>query len=372
MSQIKSFFSIDFSTSSSILSSSGIFAGLILIFVTSCIAVWALVRYYAQAGRMDVPNQRSMHTIATPTGAGIVLVFFLLLGTIYLFVNLASIQFLAIAFILTFLAYIGWRDDKNYLSVASRMTSFVVLSLLVILFVGVIDRFSAGNLGSISLPYPIAAALTLLGFIWLLNLYNFMDGMDGLAAIQTIIASAGFMVLFLNIAFFNNSFFDELTYSSALAFLCSILLAATWGFLVWNWSPAKIFLGDVGSLPIGGFFAICCIIAVRELDVSVLSCILILGVFIFDASYTLIARILRGERITEAHRSHIYQRLAAAGVSHPRIVMVYAIKMLLSTAAAVLWELGLINGFVAGLVALISVIFGLLWVQWLERLVCTT
>ncbi len=372
MNQISSILFIDFSNSSSVLASTGVFAGLIVISVVSCLAVWVLVRFYAQAGRMDVPNQRSMHTVATPTGAGIVMVLFLLMGTIYVFINLVSIQFLAISVILAFLAFIGWRDDKNYLSVASRMTTFVVLSLLVILFIGVVDQFSVGNLGSLSLPYPIAAVLTLLGFIWLLNLYNFMDGMDGLAAMQTIIASAGFMVIFINIAFFSNSFFDELTYSASLALLCSVLLAATFGFLVWNWSPAKIFLGDVGSLPIGGFFAICSIIAVRELNVSILSCISILGVFIFDASYTLIARIFRGEKITEAHRSHIYQRLAGIGISHSRIVMVYALKMLLSTTAAVLWELDLINGFVAGLVALISVIFGLLWVLWLERLVQTT
>ena len=364
MNQIGKFLSIDFSDSASILTSSGVFAGLLIIFAMSCAAVWVLVR---QAGRMDVPNQRSMHTISTPTGAGIVMVLVLLLGSSYLFVNLASIQFLIITVVLAMLAFIGWRDDKNYLSVGSRMTMFVVFSLPIILFIGVIDQISFGDLGSLYLPFPIAAILTLVGFIWLLNLYNFMDGMDGLAAMQTIIASAGFLVLSVDVAFFSNSFFDALTYSSAIALLCGILFAATLGFLVWNWSPAKIFMGDVGSLPIGGFFAICCIMAVRELEVSALSCILILGVFIFDASYTLVARLMRGEKVTEAHRSHIYQRLAATGVPHSRIVLVYSVKMLLATTAAISWEIGLINGFVTGLVAFISVVFGLIWVQWLER-----
>ena len=367
MNEIINLFAIDFTDSVSILESSGVYFGALIICITSCFGVKALIHYYQRAGRVDVPNQRSMHHIATPTGAGIVVISFLLLGVLYLTVNLRSTEFMAIAVVLFMLAFIGWRDDKNNLSVRSRMFSFVLLSLILVMPVGVIDGISLGSAGIFYFPYLVAVLLTVLGFIWLLNLYNFMDGMDGLAASQTIIASASFIILFTDIALFRNHFFDEVVYGSSMAFLCGILLAATAGFMVWNWSPAKIFLGDVGSLPMGGFFAICTIIAVRKLDVSLLSCILILGVFVFDASYTLIARLLRGEKVTEAHRSHIYQRLANIGVSHLRIVTVYAIKMLLSSSAAVLWELRLINGLLAGLLGCISVIFALLWVQWLER-----
>ena len=361
------FSAIDFRDGASIVSSPFVLVLAAIIAILSCIVVKLLVQKYQDVGRLDVPNQRSMHVSVTPTGAGIVIASFLLLVSIYLTVSLASIQFFALTLVIFMLTFVGWQDDKNNLSISSRLTTFLVLSLITVLAIGVVDQVKLGQTYTLFLPYPIAAFLTVLGFIWLLNLYNFMDGMDGLAAMQTIIAASAFLVIFSKIAFFGNSFFDELTYSSSLALFCVVLIAATTGFLVWNWSPAKIFLGDVGSLPIGGFFALCIIIAVKHLGVSLLSCFLILGVFIFDATYTLVARKLRGEKVTEAHRSHIYQRLAGVGLSHRLIVTVYSVIMILLSSAAILWEWQLINGVFTSALTLISVLFMLLWVKRLER-----
>ena len=361
------FSAIDFRDSSSIVASPFIFFLAVIVAILSCIIVKLLIQKYQDVGRLDVPNQRSMHISVTPTGAGIVIAGFLLLVSIYLTISLVSVQFFAFTVVIFMLAFVGWQDDKSNLSISSRLTTFLVLSLITVLAVGVVDQIKLGQTYTLLLPFPIAALLTVLGFIWLLNLYNFMDGMDGLAAMQTIIAASAFLVIFSKIAFFENNFFDELTYSSSLALFCIILIAATVGFLVWNWSPAKIFLGDVGSLPVGGFFALCTIIAVKHLDVSLFSCFLILGVFIFDATYTLISRKLRGEKITEAHRSHIYQRLAGVGLSHRLIVTVYSAIMMLLSSAAILWEWQLINGVFTSALALISVLFMLLWVKRLER-----
>lgn len=367
MSQFSDFIKVDLSDSASILSSPAVYVWAAFIAMTSFFVIRLLIGRYQKLGHVDVPNQRSMHVAATPTGAGIVIIFFLLICSLYLTINLLSIQFLVITIILFWLTFVGWRDDRYNLSIGSRMVTFFILSMLTVLAIGSVDKLDFGDFGVLHLPFPIAALITVLGFMWLLNLYNFMDGMDGLAAMQTIIGAAGFLALFVHQAFFSNSFFDALTYSSSFALLCAVLIASSIGFLVWNWSPAKIFLGDVGSLPIGAFFALCTIISVKELGISIFSCLLMLGLFIFDASYTLVARQLRGENITEAHRSHIYQRLDSVGMSHALIVSVYSGVMLLLAATAILLEWQLINGVVASLIASISVIFVLLWVRFLEH-----
>ena len=345
----------------------GLLIVLALIAVISCLVVKFLIARYQTTGRLDEPNQRSMHRIATPTGAGIVILVFMVLAALYLYFSLLSFQFLGVLVITAILGLIGWFDDKNQLSVSSRLTAFLVLSLLLVFSVGVVDEIKFGHQFVWFIPYPIAALLTILGFIWLLNLYNFMDGMDGLAGMQAVIAASAFFVLFAKISFFSGAFFDAFFISYGFALLCLVLISSTVGFLVWNWSPAKIFLGDVGSLTMGGFFALCTVVAVSELDISVFSCLLILGVFIFDATYTLIARLLRGEKITEAHRSHIYQRLASAGVKHSSIVLLYSLIMLLFSAVAVLWEWQLISGLVTSVFALIGVLFMQIWVRVLEK-----
>ncbi len=339
----------------------------VLIALSSGLLIRALIKRYQHTGRIDEPNQRSMHSEATPTGAGIVVVLFLGLASLYIGLHWLSFQFLSTMIIVVALGIVGWLDDKNHLSVSSRLIVFFILSILIVLAIGIVDEIKFGQHFNWIIPYPIAAILTVFGFIWLLNLYNFMDGLDGLAGMQTVIAASAFLILFGKIAFFSGAFFDAFFVSSGYALLCLVLISATIGFLIWNWSPAKIFLGDVGSLPIGGFFALCTIVAVKQLNVSLLSCVLILGVFIFDASYTLIARFCRGEKVTEAHRSHIYQRLASAGVAHSSIVLRYSLIMLLFSVAAILWEWHLINGLVASVFALIGVIFMLIWVRVLER-----
>ncbi len=343
-----------------------VIAAFLVIMMFSALAVLFLIKRYQKNGRIDVPNERSMHTLAIPTGAGIVIVASLAIATLVLALHSYSIQLLAMFIVVTVLGFIGWSDDKNHLSVSSRLLSFVLLAVLLVLGLGVVDEVRFGQGTVFALPYYVAAVFTLLGFIWFVNLYNFMDGMDGLAGVQTVIAATAFSLLFAKVVLVDDALFDALFFGRNLTILCLVLIAATLGFLLWNWSPAKIFLGDVGSLPIGGFFAMVTVIAVQQLSLSVLTCVLILGVFVFDATYTLCARALRGEKLIEAHSSHIYQRLSRTGLAHQTIVLIYAGVMVFFSGTAILWEWQLISGLVTSVLTLIGVIFIQLWVRLFE------
>lgn len=333
----------------------------VFLVLASALFVSHLIQRYRQIGRMDVPNERSMHHADTPTGAGIVIASFLGLALIFfatiLEINSRAIM-IAISFIVAGLTLVGWLDDRNNLGIYPRLFVFFLLAVVLTFGIGVVDNVKLGAELIVLIPYWLALVLTILAFVWLVNLYNFMDGMDGLAAMQTIVAACGFSILFSQIG-------TEL--SEVLSITCGVLGAATIGFLFWNWHPAKIFMGDVGSLAIGGFFATLMVCSVRYFDMSLFSGVLILGVFIFDASYTLITRLVCGEKITQAHSSHLYQRLVKAGVAQNKIVIGYSLLMVAFALLGIIFEFDLISLGLAGVFALIGVISLLITVRELER-----
>jgi len=326
-----------------------------------------LIKRSQLSGQLDVPNERSMHKRPTPTGAGIVLAVFVFMAAFVLGIYFQKSQFYCIAVVVALLAAIGWYDDNNELSAKFRLVCFFIISGGAILFLGAIDQFHFGSTEPLQIHWFLASVFSLLFFVWLLNLYNFMDGMDGLAAMQTIIAVSGFLIFLFRAGLFVDVDNVDLQLGLGLMILSAVLLFSTIGFLLLNWSPAKIFLGDVGSLPIGGLFAILTVLAVSKFGVSFFSCVLLLAVFIFDATYTLIARLSRGENITEAHRSHLYQRLDDVGLSHNTIVSVYSMLMLFFMVTAFMFEWELINAYVTGVLALLGVIFMRVWVFVLEK-----
>lgn len=335
-----------------------VIVGFIALFMLSAALIRFLIARYQRIGRLDNPNERSMHTQATPTGAGIVIVSLLVLVVGSFYYYLPDLRILILVAILTLLGWIGWLDDKNNLSVRLRFIVFTIAALLLVIGIGPVETIPWLGEQDLIMPFWVAVLLTVLGFIWLINLYNFMDGMDGLAGMQTIVASATFAYLFAQT--------DDL-FSVALTLICLSLIALTAGFMIWNWSPAKIFLGDVGSLPIGGFFGVLSIIAVREFNMSVFTCILILFVFFFDTFFTLIARARRGEKLSQAHSSHLYQRLGKAGVPHYLVVIGYGLLMFYFSIVSVMSELSINTPFVTGVLILIGVVSLLISVQFLTK-----
>lgn len=258
---------------------------------------------------MDYPSARSAHAAATPKAGGISIVLTFLVGVALLYLadptRISQAYFLGFVGSTVTIAAVSLYDDvfnKPFLVKLSTQ----MLAVAVVLGSGIIiDVISLPWIGPVELGW-LSWPLSFLWIIGLTNAFNFMDGLDGLAAGTAVIASSFFLVI---------------TYSLGSSFVyihCYTVLAGSLGFLVYNFPPAKIFMGDVGSAMLGFVFATLAIIAARY-DASHTSFMvvpLLLFTFIYDTSFTFVRRWLRGENVTQAHRSHLYQLLNRMGYSH--------------------------------------------------------
>ena len=299
-----------------------IFALIVCTAFVSWVGVGKLIGVLLNRQMVDRPNERSLHKGVVPRGGGLIIMVLLGLATLVLALLTEQNVFYATVFLyLLCWSLLGWTDDRLDLSAGLRFFAQAVFAGLLIYMFGYVDEIVLSQEIVVHLGlFGIAASL--IGIVWLANLYNFMDGMDGLTASQTIIAAITLSVWFYQLG------------HDGLFYLCVILASSTYGFLLWNWHPAKIFMGDVGSIGIGAFFALLIIVGVTQYEIPVLSFVILLSAYIYDASYTLFARLLRREKIWEAHRSHHYQRLASLGFAHQKIVLCMITIMLISSLIA--------------------------------------
>jgi Fuc2NAc and GlcNAc transferase len=283
-------------------------------------------RYAIRRAILDVPNHRSSHSEPVPRGGGVAIVAAIGMA-------LAAIMQVApipdgVATALVggggAVALIGWFDDRYTLSAGLRAVVHLLAAAWALVAVVGVDRFARDPGGSL---------LAILFIAWLTNLYNFMDGADGVAGTETICAGLVGAVL---LAFHGQP---------GLALLSLATAAAAAGFLVWNWPPARIFMGDVGSCFLGFSFGVLALAGEKVGAVPLLIWIVVLGVFFWDASFTLIRRVLAGEPWYAAHRTHAYQRLIQLGWSHRRVALaVLAGNVLLMPFvwAASIWDNGIV------------------------------
>ncbi|HZK60428.1 MAG TPA: glycosyltransferase family 4 protein, partial [Anaerovoracaceae bacterium] len=246
---------------------------------------------------LDIPNERSSHLLPTPSGGGAAIVIAWYIGISILFfygeVN-RDLYFALLSGIL--LATISLIDDVFNIKPLIRLivqTITVVISF--ILLKGIQPVFSIGTIFNIIL-YPV----TIIGIIWFINLFNFLDGIDGYASVEAI--SLGFALFF----FTGNS-------------ISLVLIASVAGFLIWNWPNAKIFMGDVGSTQLGFIIAVLGIYFHNEHKFQIINLLILSAPFWFDATLTLYRRWRNKEHLSQAHRKHIYQRLVQSGFSHLKI-----------------------------------------------------
>ncbi|PLW69771.1 MraY family glycosyltransferase [Pseudohalioglobus lutimaris] len=262
---------------------------------------------------LDLPNERSSHAMPTPHGGGVPTIAALLLGT-----WLASaagvdwgVEYLVMLGTAAALVVIGVVDDLRSLGVGLRFALYSACSLIV---VNTLYHF-------ILEPSVLAWALgllTVVALLWLLNLYNFMDGIDAFAAVQCMLACAGAWVIA-----------SQSGADPAYRQFCLLLLAAQAGFLVWNWPPAKLFMGDAGSVPTGLLLGALALLGSVRGYLPLACWLILLGPFIVDASATLAWRIATGQRFTQPHRLHAYQRLSRRYGGHrPVVLMLIAIVVL--------------------------------------------
>jgi len=292
----------------------------------SSIGVQILLRW-AKHRMLDIPNQRSTHTNPTPRGGGLAIVVTTLLG---LFVLQATVSHISWSLLVVYslaaamIAAVSWLDDLRSLSNRVRFATHSVAALLLI---------GAGFFWSeVEMPFLGLVTLGWLGmlpaFVWMVgltNVYNFMDGIDGIAGSQAVLAGVGWLLL----GWTNGDPFSGV--------LGALLAASSLGFLAHNWPPARIFMGDVGSAFLGYSFAALAVVAAQSAPRMAIVGILLVWPFVFDSTFTLLRRWRKGENIFAAHRSHLYQRLVIAGYSHRFVTLLYSFLALVGTFLALLW-----------------------------------
>jgi UDP-GlcNAc:undecaprenyl-phosphate/decaprenyl-phosphate GlcNAc-1-phosphate transferase len=287
----------------------------------------------------DIPNDRSLHTTPTPRTGGIALIAGVLLGWVMM------IQFWAWWIVLPMLGLFALSvvDDARNLTAKTRLIGHVIAALIVVV--------SAGISWVWMLP-------VFLFVVWMTNLYNFMDGSDGLAG-----GMALFGFSFYGIAGLING-------NIPFAMMNFTVGAAALGFLYHNFHPAKVFLGDAGSIPLGFLAAAFGVWGWQQGYWPFWFPVLVFSPFTADASFTLIKRVRRKEKLSEAHRSHYYQRLVQMGWGHSNTAIVEYVLMFLAGASA-LWGIGLDAATQANFLAGWSAIYlGLaMWIdrRWRER-----
>ncbi|MCH9695871.1 MAG: glycosyltransferase family 4 protein [Gammaproteobacteria bacterium] len=273
------------------------------------VAVTGWMRSYAlRANMLDVPNHRSSHQVATPRGGGlsIVLVFVVAVITLLLVRDLDKNA--AVGFLLggSLVAGIGFVDDRSSISAKWRFLVQIIAAVIVVVCIGGLPAVQIGPLTSDFGVFGYAMAVIFA--VWFTNAFNFMDGIDGIAASEAICIAVGGFVLA-----------SDTTHAASV--LLAALSAATLGFLMWNWPPAKIFMGDVGSAFLGFILIGIALHASHEGLVSVWSWLILAGIFVVDATVTLSTRMVRRYDWLSAHRDHAYQKASRRYGSHARVTM---------------------------------------------------
>jgi Fuc2NAc and GlcNAc transferase len=303
----------------------------ILVFLaTAAVLSWLLasrIRLYALDRMLDIPNERSSHSRPTPRGGGFAIAV-TTLGGIALAAALNWVpRDLAIALVGggVMIASVGWIDDHRSLSPLTRFAVQFMSAIWAMYWLGGLRSLSFGvfvaHLGAAGFFVGI------LGIVWAINLYNFVDGIDGLAAGEAVSTGVVGGMLLLGAG------------RPDLAVVALLVAAASIGFLPLNWAPARLFMGDAGSGLLGYLFATLAVASENAGAIPLMLWVLLLGVFIFDATVTLCRRIGQGHSWHHAHHSHAYQRLVQAGRTHAQVSsMILLFNLLLAILAIVAWK----------------------------------
>jgi UDP-N-acetylmuramyl pentapeptide phosphotransferase/UDP-N-acetylglucosamine-1-phosphate transferase len=296
---------------------------------TSSFILVRLLKQWAQKHQLlDIPNERSSHQTPTPRGGGLViatltLTFWLIYGITQTSSPLSVLVVYALASSL--IACTGWLDDIRTLSARVRFAAQFGAGFLIIIFIGDWQEIDAPFMGQVHLGI-IGIATAVLWIVGLTNAYNFMDGINGIAGTQALIAGLGWIILLWG------DISTESTLAKALGF---IVAASSLGFLIHNWSPASIFMGDVGSAFLGFTFAFIPLLLGQ--GQYAIAGIIIVYPFVFDTLFTFLRRLRKRENVFAAHRSHLYQRLVISGYSHQSVTLLYGGLAVTGVIAARLW-----------------------------------
>lgn len=271
----------------------------LILFLISFSLTYFIKNYMIKKSLVATVNERSSHTVPTPHGGGIALAIIWFIGLFYLYFigEISSNLFYALLFGVV-ISIVSFFDDIYELSPKIRLIAQSIIAIGGLYFLG---GFETLTFGIFDLQNPIFTNIfAFFMIIWFINLYNFLDGINGYAGSEAIfLALAGFVL-------FGGNYF-------------LVLAVAVLGFLYWNWNKAKIFMGDVGSTLLGYNIAIFTIYYANEEPTNFWIWIILFGIYWFDATLTLIRRKLNKEKLSLAHKKHGYQRLTQSGWSHYKV-----------------------------------------------------
>lgn len=310
-----------------------------------------VLAYALRKSLLDLPNHRSSHSQPMPRGGGLSIVV-VVLGAVVLQILIGSLDSSLGAALLgggVVIASAGWLDDRRHVSAGWRILCHLLAAIWVVSWVGYPEEIWVGGWA-----FPLgrtAPIITVVGLVWVINLFNFMDGIDGLAASEAAMVTCFGGGLLL------------MTGSVGPGTTALIVSAAAMGFLKYNWPPAQIFMGDVGSGFLGFVLGVLALAGDLVGAVPILVWILLLGTFVFDATVTLLRRVGH-ERLQEAHRRHAYQRAVRSGWSHRTVTtFVLLVNMLLGAIAMIVMSIPRTAPIAF---ILIGGILGLIYL-WIER-----
>ena len=295
-------------------------------------ALWPLRAYLSRKMILDHPNERSSHSVPVPKGGGLIVVPAIIAGwyvmstwaevtppdipSMFLANRPDSGSILIIGGLALVIWIVSWIDDLRHLPALPRLILHFIAAGIGYWLLPISDPILAGWV-----PRYVEAALVVTAWVWFINLFNFMDGIDGISASQLITSNIGIVLL--------GTLAPQLAYMTPYAL---VVIAASAGFLIWNWPPARIFLGDVGSAPLG-FLLGWQIISLANAGATV-AAVIVVGYHLSDATITLLLRLFRGEKIWTPHRDHFFQVPIRNGASHLRVsVTVFAAGLMLSAIA---------------------------------------
>ena len=289
----------------------------IVVSLSALVATGALLPLLRKHSILDIPNNRSSHDAPTPKGGGIALISVILLAWIASGIYLESNIFLTLILpaMALVLAGISWIDDLRGLPPIFRLIVQTTAVTAILTIRPAPEAFFQGLL-----PLILDNFLAGIIWVWFINLFNFMDGIDGITGTETIIIGVGIALIC----------------NGHVAVIGGLLAAASAGFIRWNWHPAKIFLGDVGSVPLG--FLVGWLLLNMAGNGMWAAAVILPSYYLFDASITLIRRALKREKIWQPHRQHFYQKAVERGLSQTKLVSGIALIGILLISLALLAE----------------------------------
>ena len=268
------------------------------------------MRHYAlKKNIIDNPNERSSHTIPTPRGGGVSIVITFLMVLVALIVSHQIEPNTGLILVGAGLgvAVLGFLDDHGHINSMLRLAIHFVIAISAVFFLGGFSDVKLFN-GTLELGWS-ANIIAVLFLVWLLNLYNFMDGINGIASVEAITTVLSLALIYLLL---------DTHLSSELLF---ILAASVFGFVLWNFPKARIFMGDAGSGFLGLILGILALISLKVDPALFCAWIICLGVFVVDATFTLIRRVINGHKMYDAHRTHAYQYASRKYNSHTTVTL---------------------------------------------------